>query len=160
MGFVNHLQTLHDVSFRISHRLGWPWSNLKVTVKTESKHYVFIRPGIISGSQHWPLTTKITLIGEQGPSSRSGPCGLAIGDQVNVDLDLEIVQSLQHGHGGWTDGMFEVCILVLCIEICIFLNYLKTIMQWWEMMSCWPSSCVTNLSFAIFLTFCPLISFP
>ena len=50
--------------------------------------------------------------GEQGPSSRSGPCGLAIGDQVNVDLDLEIVQSLQHGHGGWTDGMFEVCVLV------------------------------------------------
>jgi E3 ubiquitin-protein ligase mind-bomb len=26
---------------------------------------------------------------------------------VNVDLDLEIVQHLQHGHGGWTDGMFE-----------------------------------------------------
>ncbi|KAJ8867641.1 hypothetical protein PR048_031444 [Dryococelus australis] len=26
---------------------------------------------------------------------------------VNVDLELEIVQSLQHGHGGWTDGMFE-----------------------------------------------------
>lgn len=33
---------------------------------------------------------------------------MQIGDQVNVDLDLEIVQSLQHGHGGWTDGMFEV----------------------------------------------------
>ena len=27
--------------------------------------------------------------------------------QVNVDLDLELVQTLQHGHGGWTDGMFE-----------------------------------------------------
>jgi len=27
---------------------------------------------------------------------------------VNIDLDLEIVQSLQHGHGGWTEGMFEV----------------------------------------------------
>ena len=27
--------------------------------------------------------------------------------QVNVDLDLEIVQHLQHGHGGWTDGMYE-----------------------------------------------------
>lgn len=27
--------------------------------------------------------------------------------QVNVDLELEIVQSLQQGHGGWTDGMFE-----------------------------------------------------
>lgn len=24
-----------------------------------------------------------------------------------MDLELEIVQSLQHGHGGWTDGMFE-----------------------------------------------------
>lgn len=48
------------------------------------------------------------FLGEQGPGSRSGPGGLAIGDQVNVDLELEIVQSLQHGHGGWTDGMFEV----------------------------------------------------
>jgi E3 ubiquitin-protein ligase mind-bomb len=24
-----------------------------------------------------------------------------------VDLELEIVQSLQHGHGGWIDGMYE-----------------------------------------------------
>lgn len=46
--------------------------------------------------------------GETGPGSRAGPGGIQIGDQVNVDLDLEIVQSLQHGHGGWTDGMFEV----------------------------------------------------
>ena len=50
----------------------------------------------------------LLLAGEQGPGSRSGPGGLAIGDQVNVDLDFEIVQSLQHGHGGWADGMFEV----------------------------------------------------
>ncbi|KAF4517390.1 hypothetical protein B566_EDAN007642 [Ephemera danica] len=48
----------------------------------------------------------LPLLGEQGPG-RSGPHGLQIGDQVNVDLDLEIVQSLQHGHGGWIDGMFE-----------------------------------------------------
>lgn len=48
----------------------------------------------------------LPLLGEQGPG-RSGPHGLQIGDQVNVDLELEIVQSLQHGHGGWTDGMFE-----------------------------------------------------
>lgn len=54
-----------------------------------------------------------TVLGEQGPGSRSGPGGLSIGDQVNVDLDFEIVQSLQHGHGGWADGMFEVC--VFCI---------------------------------------------
>ena len=50
----------------------------------------------------------ISNIGEQGPWSRIGPSGIQIGDQVNVDLDLEIVQSLQHGHGGWTDGMYEV----------------------------------------------------
>ncbi|XP_028162831.1 E3 ubiquitin-protein ligase MIB1 isoform X3 [Ostrinia furnacalis] len=48
----------------------------------------------------------LPLLGELGPG-RTGPHGLQVGDQVNVDLDLEIVQSLQHGHGGWTDGMFE-----------------------------------------------------
>nr|CAG4643779.1 EOG090X02DA [Lepidurus arcticus] len=48
----------------------------------------------------------LPLLGEQGPG-KSGPHGLAVGDQVNVDLELEIVQTLQHGHGGWTDGMFE-----------------------------------------------------
>ncbi|XP_066272663.1 E3 ubiquitin-protein ligase MIB1-like isoform X1 [Branchiostoma lanceolatum] len=53
---------------------------------------------------HLPCLGKL---GEQSAGSRAGPGGLAIGDQVNIDLDLEIVQSLQHGHGGWTDGMFE-----------------------------------------------------
>ncbi|XP_013779366.1 E3 ubiquitin-protein ligase MIB1-like, partial [Limulus polyphemus] len=48
----------------------------------------------------------LPLLGEQGPG-RTGVHGFQIGDQVNVDLDLGIVQSLQHGHGGWTDGMFE-----------------------------------------------------
>nr|CAG4640686.1 EOG090X02DA [Eulimnadia texana] len=48
----------------------------------------------------------LPVLGEQG-SGRSGPHGFVIGDQVNVDLELEIVQTLQHGHGGWTDGMFE-----------------------------------------------------
>lgn len=36
-----------------------------------------------------------------------GPHGFQIGDKVTVDLDLEVVQSLQVGHGGWTDGMYE-----------------------------------------------------
>lgn len=48
----------------------------------------------------------LPLLGEQGPG-RTGPHGLQVNDQVKVDLELEIVQSLQHGHGGWTDGMFE-----------------------------------------------------
>lgn len=50
----------------------------------------------------------LPLLGECGTAGgRSGPHGLAVGDLVNVDLELEIVQHLQHGHGGWTDGMFE-----------------------------------------------------
>ena len=66
----------------------------------------------------------LPLLGEQGPGSRSGPCGLAIGDQVNVDLDLEIVQSLQHGHGGWTDGMFEVRKFrkLSCFKLCLYFS--------------------------------------
>lgn len=32
---------------------------------------------------------------------------MCLGKQVSVDLELEIVQSLQQGHGGWTEGMFE-----------------------------------------------------
>lgn len=48
----------------------------------------------------------LPCLGEHG-HGRNVPPGLKIGDQVNVDLELEIVQSLQHGHGGWTDGMFE-----------------------------------------------------
>ena len=45
-------------------------------------------------------------MGDFGPG-KSAPHGLVVGDQVNVDLELEIVQHLQHGHGGWTDGMYE-----------------------------------------------------
>ncbi len=30
-----------------------------------------------------------------------------VNDRVNIDLDFEVVQSLQVGHGGWSDGMFE-----------------------------------------------------
>lgn len=49
----------------------------------------------------------LPLLGETN-NGRSGLNALQIGDQVNIDLELEIIQSLQHGHGGWTDGMFEV----------------------------------------------------
>ncbi|XP_053680164.1 E3 ubiquitin-protein ligase mind-bomb [Anopheles nili] len=47
----------------------------------------------------------LPLLGEYGPGR--GPHNFQIGDQVTVDLETEIVQSLQHGHGGWTDGMYE-----------------------------------------------------
>ncbi|GAA6097498.1 E3 ubiquitin-protein ligase mib1 isoform X1 [Tachysurus ichikawai] len=58
-----------------------------------------------SESKHDRFTPERRLIGEQ--NGNRNPGGLQIGDLVNIDLDLEIVQSLQHGHGGWTDGMFE-----------------------------------------------------
>lgn len=48
----------------------------------------------------------LPLLGEQGLGA-AGHHGYKIGDLVSVDLELEIVQSLQHGHGGWTDNMFE-----------------------------------------------------
>lgn len=55
------------------------------------------------------LLLVVTLCaGDTRPAGRIAGQGLQIGDQVTVDLDLEIVQSLQHGHGGWTDGMYEV----------------------------------------------------
>ncbi|CAK9294082.1 unnamed protein product [Gordionus sp. m RMFG-2023] len=48
----------------------------------------------------------LPLLGEQITSS-SNVGTFNIDDKVNIDLDLEVVQSLQHTHGGWTDEMFE-----------------------------------------------------
>lgn len=47
----------------------------------------------------------LPLLGEN--SATKGHNGFQIGDSVIVELELEVVQSFQHGHGGWTDGMFE-----------------------------------------------------
>lgn len=44
-------------------------------------------------------------LGDQSPGGNVGANSFQIGDLVNVDLDLEIVQSMQQGHGGWTDNM-------------------------------------------------------
>lgn len=40
-------------------------------------------------------------------NSLNGGLLFKIGDFVNIDLELEIVQSLQIGHGGWCEAMFE-----------------------------------------------------
>ena len=60
-------------------------------------------PPLLHKFQHPCLSSKSIL----KISGKSAPHGLVVGDQVNVDLELEIVQHLQHGHGGWTDGMYE-----------------------------------------------------
>ena len=62
---------------------------------SDAKGYSFYR-------DHCPL------LGEPMVGSDSRSSGWKVGDYVRVDLDLEVVQSLQHGHGGWTYGMFEV----------------------------------------------------
>ena len=38
----------------------------------------------------------------------SGPSNFAVGDQVRVQLEEEIVKMMQEGHGGWQDDMVEV----------------------------------------------------
>ena len=76
--------------------------------------------------------------GEQGSGSRTAPGGLQIADKVNVDLDLEIVQSLQHGHGGWTDGMFEVSpdMVVIATADLYFLHSLLSYLAWKYKIKC------------------------
>jgi len=51
------------------------------------------------------VTNHSCLLGED---YRSTSVVLNIGDKVRMDMDVEMVKSLQHGHGGWTDGMMEV----------------------------------------------------
>ena len=47
----------------------------------------------------------LSPLGEQGPGKNSH--NFQIGDIVHVDLELEVVQTMQQGHGGWTDNMLE-----------------------------------------------------
>lgn len=47
--------------------------------------------------------------GGLGANSTMANCNnLKINDRVNINLEFEIVQSLQVGHGGWSEAMFEV----------------------------------------------------
>ena len=47
----------------------------------------------------------LPLLGEEQHMLSSN---YAIGDRVKVDLEIEVVKTLQQGHGGWSDGMKEV----------------------------------------------------
>ncbi|XP_046857397.1 E3 ubiquitin-protein ligase MIB1-like isoform X2 [Xenia sp. Carnegie-2017] len=51
----------------------------------------------------------LPCLGESGSGSDNLDTSseFQVGDSVTVDLELEIIQSLQNGHGGWTDGMLE-----------------------------------------------------
>ena len=47
----------------------------------------------------------LPLLGEE---HHLGSDRFEIGERVTIDVDVEVVKSLQHGHGGWSDGMMEV----------------------------------------------------
>ena len=50
----------------------------------------------------------LPLLGQPDNSDNASHCfDFQINDRVRIELDPEILQSLQHGHGGWTDGMRE-----------------------------------------------------
>ena len=43
-----------------------------------------------------------------GEENHFGTGRFEVGERVRIDVDVEVVKSLQHGHGGWSDGMVEV----------------------------------------------------
>ena len=43
-----------------------------------------------------------------GEESHFGTGRFDVGERVRIDVDVEVVKSLQQGHGGWSDGMMEV----------------------------------------------------
>ena len=42
-----------------------------------------------------------------GESDQAGS-QFKVGDRVRVDLEVEVIKTLQNGHGGWNEGMTEV----------------------------------------------------
>lgn len=58
-------------------------------------------------------------------SNRISNKTLKINDRVNIDLSFEIVQSLQMGHGGWCEAMFEVGLLFQFTFLFLIVKYLK-----------------------------------
>lgn len=43
-----------------------------------------------------------------GEESQQAANAFKIGDNVRVVLEIEVIKTLQNGHGGWNEGMKEV----------------------------------------------------
>ena len=52
-----------------------------------------------------------------GEENHFGTGRFEVGERVRIDVDVEVVKSLQHGHGGWSDGMVEVRPLSLSLSL-------------------------------------------
>ena len=50
-----------------------------------------------------------------GEDSQQATTVFAAGDRVWVDLDTEVIKTLQEGHGGWSDGMKEVSVVSILL---------------------------------------------
>ena len=46
------------------------------------------------------------------PAPSQGQSLLASGDNVRVQLDVDVFKAMQEGHGGWNDSMTEVSSVV------------------------------------------------
>ena len=46
------------------------------------------------------------------PAPPQGQSLLASGDNVRVQLDLDVFRAMQEGHGGWNESMGEVSFVV------------------------------------------------
>ena len=79
---------------------------LQVDIKTlsDAKGYSFYR-------DHLPV------LGIPITDSTGRNVKFKIGDKVKIDLELEVVQSLQQGHGGWTYSMYDVSITSITLII-------------------------------------------
>lgn len=47
----------------------------------------------------------LPILGEVIESTKNS---FKVGDRVKVNLEIEVIKTLQNGHGGWSDGMREV----------------------------------------------------
>jgi len=65
-----------------------------------------ILPQTVEQSQHLVVLPASTSNGFYTATNQTYSFKLC--DKVNIDLDFEILQTLQVGHGGWCDAMFEV----------------------------------------------------
>ena len=50
--------------------------------------------------------------GRHGRHSSSSSTKFRVGDRVKVAVDMDTVKGLQTGHGGWSNGMTEVRVLM------------------------------------------------
>ena len=69
-----------------------------------------------------------------GEENHLGTNRFDVGERVRIDVDVEVVKSLQHGHGGWSDGMVEVR-LSLSTYLIVSLSCFCTV-HWYHWNSC------------------------